>query len=73
MAVALTRACVVGTQVDVASIMRADLSKTVTCGWSYEGGVTSCTAAQIGTTGDGTREGGCCLLIQLPRRERICC
>lgn len=50
MAVALTRACVVGTQVDVASIMRADLSKTVTCGWSYEGGVTSCTAAQIGTT-----------------------
>jgi hypothetical protein len=96
--VAPTRACVVGTQVDVASIMRADLSKTATSGWSCEGGFTTAgcrpnwhhrnhlrvrghrrgstvtlNGAQIGTTGDGMREGGCCLLIQLWRREEICC
>ena len=37
------------------------------------GGVVTLNGAQIGTTGDGMREGGCCLLIQLWRREEICC
>jgi hypothetical protein len=97
-AVAPTRACVVGTQVDVAFIMKAELSKMATCGWSCEGGVTNAgcrlnwhhhnhlrvrghrrggavtlNGAQIGTTGDGTRDGGCCLLIELRRHEGICC